>query len=46
VKTALITGIAGRDGPCLAEHPLGLGYRVLEVDLRRMKHDASQGVAR
>jgi GDP-D-mannose dehydratase len=46
VKTALITGIAGQDGAYLAEHPLGLGSRVVEVDLRRRKHNASQGAAR
>jgi GDPmannose 4,6-dehydratase len=29
VKTALITGITGQDGAYLAEHLLGLGYRVV-----------------
>jgi GDPmannose 4,6-dehydratase len=29
VKTALITGITGQDGAYLAEHLLGLGYRVI-----------------
>jgi len=29
VKTALVTGITGQDGAYLAEHLLGLGYRVI-----------------
>ena len=29
MKTALITGISGQDGSYLAEHLLGLGYRVV-----------------
>jgi GDPmannose 4,6-dehydratase len=29
VKTALVTGITGQDGAYLAEHLLGLGYRVV-----------------
>jgi len=31
MKTALITGISGQDGSYLAEHLLGLGYRVYGV---------------
>ena len=31
MKTALITGITGQDGSYLAEHLLGLGYRVVGI---------------
>jgi GDPmannose 4,6-dehydratase len=34
-KTALITGITGQDGAYLAEHLLGLGYRVVGAFRRR-----------
>jgi GDPmannose 4,6-dehydratase len=45
VQTALITGITGQDGSYLAEHLLGLGYRVVgmtrrtsTVSIERIEH--------
>jgi GDPmannose 4,6-dehydratase len=49
VKTALITGITGQDGAYLAQHLLGLGYRVVgtsrDADSARGGNLARLGIA-
>lgn len=44
MATALITGITGQDGSYLAEHLLGLGYRVVGVT-RRTSTDTGSRIA-
>lgn len=42
MPTALVTGITGQDGSFLAEHLLGLGYRVVGVTRRASTDTASR----
>lgn len=42
MKTALITGVTGQDGSYLAEHLLGLGYRVVGMSRRASSPNTSR----